>query len=893
MGREFERARIEDFVAALGADARSLVLVGEAGIGKTTLWSHAVDRCREVGTRVLAARPSQDDRHCPGLGLLDLFEEARLPGGDAAHTFLDADTPVLDRCRCVLDALRDLAATEPLVIAVDDLPTVDDVTRRALRFALRRLVDEPVVLLATARTWTQQTAVTPGRDLVGGVELLHLHPMTPAELRRVVSAAAPTATAPVVTQAIDLAHGNPFFAIELARGRPDSISVPEDSPLAALARRVASLPADTHRLAQLLAVAGPSPVSVLVAAGGADLVDGPLRAGLDANVFTLGPDFVLRFSHPLISTAVLAGTNPLDRQSAHASLAAAVWDPDTRAIHLAHAVTGPDATVAADVETAAVRLARRGAPRLAADLFGHSARLTPPAEVEALVRRTLAEMMQWATAGELPTALQLAANLLDGLGPGRLRAEVITGRVVIDFTDAEQFLRVALDEVPDDGQAVHQHLTGRLRGLLGWLLTLHLGRVTEGLEHAHAGLEIGRSLGDRVLISQAASTVSTGSLLLGERAENLIGEAVLIGDEVVSSQLALWPLVLQGRQQLWDGHLAQARTNFDAMHRSAVCNGAEFQRSYRHCDLALAALAAGDLDLAEQHADDGLEVARDCSDERAISWLAYPHGLIAALRGDTDTAEQNADRLDWWAERIGERPRQAMAGHVRGVLAGADQDWTAGLRQLLAALAVLDDMGYAHPGVIPVLPQAIQLCSLAGLGEELDRLTERLRGQCTSLGSPWADAQLASATGQQLLLRDQPEAFDTLQRALSDLAGLGYRLDAARTGVFAAAAGLREGRRRDVAAVVAFALEVFESNRVRGWKVLTRELHDRVCGATDDELTATEHEIAGLAAAGQRNREIAARLFVSESTVEAHLTRIYRKLGLRSRAELARRLVHR
>ena len=169
-------------------------------------------------------------------------------------------------------------------------------------------------------------------------------------------------------------------------------------------------------------------------------------------------------------------------------------------------------------------------------------------------------------------------------------------------------------------------LRGRLLGLLGWLIALHLGRVHEGLEYARAGLEIGRTEGDVVLVAQAASAVSTASLLIGRRADELMDEACRLDSEVVASQLALWPKVLQGRQRLWDGRIRDARANLDAMYKSAVATGAECQRSYRLCDLAHLELAAGDLDVAQHHVDEGLEAALDCGDERAVSWLAYPAG---------------------------------------------------------------------------------------------------------------------------------------------------------------------------------------------------------------------------------------------------------------------------
>jgi len=888
VGRDAELARVEELVRTLDAGARSLVLVGEAGIGKTTLWTHAVARCRAEGACVLLARPAEEDRHSAGQGLRDLLDD--LPGNVHADHLLADDLPVLERARATLDVLRTLAAERPVVVAVDDLPWLDDVTWRALRFALRRLTDARVSLLATARTWAPDTLSTVVPDVGPGVDLLPVGGLSTADLRRLVVAALPRTSPPLAVQVGDLAHGNPFFALELARtaGDRSGRAAHEGTPLGALADRVHRLPSTTLRLARLLAAAGPSPVALLATAGGIADVERAVRPGLDSDTFTLGPDFVLRFTHPLIATAVLAETNALDARELRRALADTVTDPDTRAVHLARSVVVPDLSVADELEAAALRVARRGAPQLAADLLADAVRLTPPDAVEPRVRRTLSRMMQCATAGDLPAALRLAAALLDELGPGPLRAQVITGRVVLDFTDAEAFLRAALDDVPADGLPGHELLRGRLLGLLGWLLGIHLGRPAEGFRHASDALAIGRAHRDTVLVAQAASAVSTTSLLLGRRADDLVEEAVRLGPEVVQSQLALWPRVLQGRHQLWDGRLADARGNLEVMYRSAVANGAEFQRSYRLADLAQVALASGDLDLAAQHAADGLEAADDCGDERAVAWLAYPAGLVAALRGDESGATWGADRLERWASQVGERPRAAMAWHVRGTLAAARQDWSAALGHHLDALGVLDDLGLAHPGVVPALPYAVQMATLAGATDDVERLLGRLHAQADGLGAPWVDAQVLAARGQLLLLRDEPTAQPTLAAARQAMSTLGYAIDAARIGTFEVAAALRAGRRAAVRPVAEDTLATLTAQRVHGWGPLARDLLDRVRGGADDELTATEHEVAGLVSTGLRNREIAGRLFVSESTVEAHLTRIYRKLGVRNRAELAR-----
>lgn len=887
VGRHDERAHLAEVVAALPSRARSVVLVGEAGIGKTTLWWYAVDLARESGATVLVSRPSEEDRDDPLQGLADLWAGADVPpGGVGLGELLAPDVSTTQRCHLTLQHLAALADRAPLLVAVDDLPNLDDPSGRALRFALRRLTGRPVALLATARTWSPDALTTPIRPLEPEVEVLALPPMPSGDLRRVVRASVPAATTAAAIQACDLAHGNPFFATELARLREGA----QCQPLIALRRRLDALGPATAALVGLLAVAGPSPLRVLEAASGREVTDA-LRAALDADLVVLDADAVVRFSHPLIATAALAGLHALDRVAADAALARVLTDPDARALHRARATLGVDGAVSAEAEVAAVRAAGRGSPRRAAELFGHAARLTGD-DPEAQARRTMGQMVQLAAGGDLPSASALADDLLARLPAGPERGAVVAARVVTDFTDAEPFLRTALGEVPEDDDPDHQRLRGRLLGLLGWLLALHLGRPEEGRRYAAQGLRIGREVGDRVLIAQSASALSTAMLLRGERADDLLTEAIAHGPEVIGCQLALWPQVLAARQQLWDGHLDDARAGFTSMLAGAAAKGAQFQRPYRLVDLAIAAVAAGELDLASEYAAEGMDVVSDTRDDRAIGWLAYPSGLVAALRGRTDEATWCAERLVEAARATDERPRLAMAHHIRGLLAAARQDWSTGLDHLRAGIGALDELGYAHPGAVPLAPMAGHLATLCGDVGELEHL-ERRWAQAEALNAPWVRAHHLATTGQLELAREDPAAVHTLDRARSALEALGYRLEAATTACLQVAAGLRFGARRAARPVADVAHGVLHANGVRGWADLAAEQVVRLRGAAGESLTATETQIAGLVAEGRRNAEIASRLFVSESTVEAHLTRMYRKLALRGRAELARWVVER
>ncbi|MGB3185948.1 MAG: LuxR C-terminal-related transcriptional regulator [Ornithinimicrobium sp.] len=898
IGRHAECQRIDDFIATVAREHRPLALQGDPGIGKTMLWEHAVACSREANHTVLTSRPSSDDRDTPCQGLHDLLGPAEFRPRRQEATMLGEDLPLVERSRLVLDYLAELSRDAPVMIAIDDVAWLDDVTAHTLRFAMRRLVDRPVTMCWTSRTAAASQSRSP-RSAVFDVasDRLDIGAMEAADIRRIIRAAVPAASLPAVTQACDEARGNPFYAIELARLRVRSdesgntFHTWPGTPTEVLARKVAGLPPDTLQLARLLAVSGPVTLATIRAARASADTPPALRAGLDDGTFTVDDRFVVRFGHPLVAAAVRAQMNALDRQELHAKLAGIVADRDARALHLARATDAVDCEVADEIEGAASRAARRGAPRLAAELLAHAARLTPAADGESLVRRSLAQMTQAAAAGDIPGAISVATDLLDTMEPGPLRAQMIAGRVILDFTDAEKFVREALAQVPARvGESADVAcVRGRLLGWLGWLLAMHFGRPQEGLGAALEALAIGRKFGnqDAVLIARATSVVSTASRLLGRREEDLIVEAESLSAPVVHSQLSVWPHVLHARQQLWDGHLPQARESFTAMARSAARNGSEFHRAYRLCDLTMVSLAEGDVDRATEQVQEGMEAASDCADDRALAWLAYPAGVIAAVRGEGQLAQEMAERLDHRADVAHETPRHVMADHVRGASAVAEREWDEAANHLHRALTGLREMDYRHPGAIPVLPLAIHVASLRGDVEALASFVALLSRQSTGLGSPWADEQLRAALGAQQLLADDPGALDTLMQAHQALTGLGYGLDAARVGHFAVTAGLRAGARSRVCALAQVTVATFSRQRAAGWSDLAKDALKRLDGCSDGELTATESQVAGLVAEGRRNKQIAATLFVSESTVEAHLTRIYRKVGVRNRTELA------
>ena len=885
VGREPEVERIRQLVRSTDSGARFVVIHGEAGIGKTALWRWGVDQYRRAGHRVLVTRPSEEELHGPMTGLLDLFEEV----GTAPGT-LDAEADVFDRGRAVLRTLRDLSSDAPVVVAIDDLQWLDAISARALRYAARRLDREPVVVLATERVDADAPAeiVLPSDR----VEQVVLGPLSPEAIHHVVRAVAGTISRPALERIGELSGGNPMYASALARS-PELLAdplgaVPSPTLRGALEARLDDVPGPLLAVLRTAAALGPAPAEVLAracqTAGAATLISDAVSEGL----LVAGDDGVVRFTHPLLASVVLDGSNPLERRALHAHLADVVRDRDARARHLALSCGEPDAAVAAELESAAERVARRGAAAAAAELARHSLRVTPPDDTVAASRRALAGISYRAAAGETAGATALIDVLLDRHEPGPARVEAITQRVYLDIDRGDEFLTRALEESGDDVV-----LRGRVLDLHGWLLGMYRGQLERGIELSREALAIAEQHEDPVLEMLAAGTLSTVALMAGRPIPGLIERALSLAAVHEGPLLGRWPPIFRARQCLWAGHLAEARERFEVMREAFGRRGVEFQRPYRLSELAQVEVNAGNLDRAIELADDALEAAFDASNPQASAWVRYPAGLARAHLGDEVRAADDAAELRAWGADHDQPPRMLMAAHILGLIALGRGDATAAAEELSAALALATTLGYRHPGYMALLPDAIEARALASDVAGSEQLADELDLQAAALDAPWVDAAARRGRGLVALAKGDPEAADALADAAAAFDALGYRLDAARTVLLNGRALRRAGRRNDATAVLADARARFAGMAAKPWGAQAVAELERVAPARlAGELTPTEDRIADLVALGRRNREIAGELFMSVATVEAHLTRIYRKLGVRTRTELSRH-VHR
>ena len=868
VGRQRELARLVDFLGGVGdgggEGARALVVEGEAGIGKTTVWRVAVERARADGAVVLVTQPTEDELPAGLLGLRDLFD-----GTEVDPVVLAEETDVFDRGRAVLAALRRMAARRSVVIAIDDVQWLDARSVRALRYALRRMQGEPVRVLATRRSGT----VWPDLVEADRLEVVALGPLALEDLRHAVAPVATTVSRPAMVTIHELSGGNPMYALELARD-PAAPTGTRRTLRDALAVRLAAVPPDVLAIVRTAAAIGPSSPEAIVAAGGG--ARSALDAAVDLDLLTVDEGLTVRGAHPLVASIALDGMAPDDRRDLHARLAAATSDPDAHAHHLAMATTERDPETAAVLEEAADRAGQRGAPGAAADLAAHSVRLTPLDDRSALARRAVAEILHRAAAGETARAIAMVDAIMASLPPGRERFAALALRVGLDFGEGEEVLARA------EGDAGDELTRGRILDLRAYAAYMYRADLGLGRTLAAEAREIAIHAGDAELEMLSSASLGAVALLTGEPQPELLARAIELGRASGTFRLGRWPEVEQARQCVWAGDLGKARALFDRLFAMTARSGLEFQRPYRLVDLANLELAAGNLAAAARLAEDGIESADDAGNGPIIAWLRYPDGLAAAHLGDHERARAAAAAMRAWGTERGEPPRVLMAHHVAGLDALARRDVTTARRELDRGLAVARRAGQAHPGVVPVLPDALEAAAVGGDAPAAATLAADLDRQAEALSLPWVDAAARRGRGLATLVAGGADAAAAdLAAAAAAFDELGYGLDAARAvrwhGLALARAGMPAASER----VLAAARVRFESLGARPWAEQTPTRGRR-------PLSPTDRRVVELVAAGRRNREIAGDLHVSVGTVEAALTRIYRTVGVRSRSELAR-----
>jgi DNA-binding CsgD family transcriptional regulator len=879
-----------------------LVLRGEPGLGKSSLLGYAVGRAR--GLRVLACRGFEAESQLAFAALSDVlrplvggFEALPDPQRKALEGVLSiGPLAMADRLTVnigVLSVLAAAAESESVLVTIDDAQWLDAASLEALAFAARRLDADGIGILVAARA----DGATPfDADAFPSVEL---QPIGRAAARRLLEEHSDT-RGESMQRVLELAGGNPLAVLELSAhatddGDPfDPTTLPPGRVQDAFAKRLAALPPGTRAALLVVAVASEADALLL---GRALAVDGRTLGALEpaeeARLVRFA-DGGVEFCHPLARAAVSAAAPPAERRAAHAAVAAAMPGPeheDARAWHLAEAALEPDSAVAEALERSAARARSIGAYATAVDVLRRSAGLSPkPAD---RVRRlcTAAEIAY--ASGDTPAARGLLAVAAKGVTAPASVAEIehLLGRVEARggsptraydlFSSAAQRIEAASPVVAALSlvEAVEQCIRAGLpaRGLETAERATALiedpsspPAVFATLGRAAACIFLGDSAAAATLIATAAKAADAAALDAQLRA--YLGMVLAFDEQMGAARAVLAPLVDQARAHSASGGLVFPLISLGWIDRS----------------LGRWPQATAGLSEAAQIAAEGGRPNDECW---ALSVLAW----IEAARGQSQACFEHCRRQLDLHEQLGLPYQLAAAEAALGSLALGAGEYEPAIAHLEAALTAKREHGYCDATTYPrVTPDLVEAYIRLGRASDAVAVFEPFEADARSSARPSALALAARCQG----LLDPNTSFEpALDRALELHAAAPDPFARARTELCFGELLRRRRRRERSREVLRAAVEAFESLGAEPWAARARsEL--QASGATlrrrDDEgandLTPQEWQIAALVAQGLTNKEVGARAFISPKTVESHLTRIYSKLGVRSRAALAHAL---
>jgi DNA-binding CsgD family transcriptional regulator len=717
---------------------------------------------------------------------------------------------------------------------------------------------------------------------------LRVGPLSVGDLDRLLAASLGLRWArPRLAELHRATSGNPFYALEIARAAGDGpIAVPESLRDLVEARLEALSP--TGREAVHLAAAALQPSTSLVeaAAGGT----AGLAEASASGVLVLEGERI-RFAHPLLASTAYGSMPPWERRDVHRRLAAAATGEE-RARHLAAGVEHADAEVAAELEEAATLAAVRGAPESAAELAEHAARLTPEAHAADRSRRLAAAAEHHIASGDPARGRVMLEQLVGRLEPGPERADVLwrlADAVGDDLPTSIRLCERALDEAQGDDARL-----GPIHSALA-TFTWIAGELDRAAEHRRLAAICAEGSGDTMLLAESLADGCYIQAMLGLPWDREAMERALELEKAATELDAYLPPSFQlGIVLCYTDELEEARPHLTAYLERMLGRGDEGARVGVLFRLAELELRAGNW-------AEALRLARECStlagqagieQEQEVGLMVY--ALVAAHVGKVDEARDAAEQALAMAEAGGDR---IVAVRSRGVLgflelslgnAACAHEW------LAPAAAELRATGVGELSIQAVVDNEIDALTALGFLSEAEDLIAYVEEKGETSGRAWHEA--IAARGRGLVAAaggDLEAAASHLERALRAHERLPQPFELGRTLLVQGITARRAKQRAVARAALGRALEVFDALGAPLWAEKAAAELERVPGrrrGSGPGLTATERRVAELAAHGLANKEIAAALFVSIRTVEANLTNVYRKLGARSRAELAHRL---
>ncbi len=912
VGRAEELRNLGEFLDGIEAGPIGLVLEGELGIGKTALWKAGLATAGDRSYRVLVCRPIESETRLAYAGLGDLLadvpEEALgdLPGPqrqalEVALLRKEPEGQPSQRAVAMgtLGVFRAIAVESPIVVGIDDVQWLDPESEDVLAFVARRLKGERIGVLVTRRS--ERPAAVAGdleRALAEGyLGRVRLGALAPAEMDRLlVSRLDARLSERSLERLHDRSGGNPFFALEIGRAlqQREDLSDTDDVPIPAslheLVRdRLALLPRAAREATEIAAALLRPTVELIDAVRGSDDSDATIEAAASAGIVELDGDRV-RFAHPLLASITYAQIPSGQKRALHARLAEILEDPEERGRHLALAAESPDAEVAEALDEAARRTRARGAPGSAAELWEQARRLTPADAGDEARRRGLEAAERRFDAGEVGRARALLEEVVAESAPGRERAKALlrlgwVSTHVEGFHAAEEVFAAALAEHPDD-------LALRIEIELGLAWCYHMTRgITAAGIQARSALELADSLGEPALVAGALSGVAFLGALGGDAIPlATIERALTLGHSPQWSQILGRPDWIHAMLLEWAGELNVARAHFEGLYRAAVDQGDEHSLPFILYHFARIELLTGNWEQARKHARESREttvqsgLAMHYPFALVVDALVDAHlGLATAARAKIEEGLKAADEL---GNRSAGFELLAALGFLELSLGNVDEADLA-LSRLAAAV---EETGLRQPALFRFHGDAIEAKIALGQWDGVEALLARL-DQLEA--TPWV--LVMACRGRALLAAARGNlraASQELERALALHHRLEEPFERARTLVVLGNVLRRDRKKRPAREALESALEIFDQLGAVLWKTKTHAELARIGGRAPAPagLTPTEQRVAELIASGLSYRETADALFISPKTVQWNLSKIYRKLGIRSRSELPARL---
>ena len=903
IGRDAALARVRGLVDPAPQSSQVLLVIGEAGIGKTALLSEAAERARSSGTRVLSVTGRESETRLAFAGLHQLLRPAlaraaSLPGrqGQAlmAAFGLTADPGAPDSLLtslAVLTLLSDLSERSPVLVVADDAQWIDRASLETLAFVGSRLDAERVVLLVGAR------GQAPPLGFDRGFPELPLEPLSGADAGLLLDGQPRPPRGQARLQVLAQAAGNPMALIELATVIADDPAASrrwaaEPLPLterlsAVITARFAGLPDRTRAALLLAAVADAPDLRVAASHGG-----GPDARAL-APAEQLGLVMVsrtgLQFSHPLVRSAIYHSAPFAERAAAHRQLAEALRDqPDRRAWHLAAAALQPDDHVASLLEATAAQAQQRGGAAAAALAMERAAELSPdPAEQ---ARRLVAAATAAVPTGQGEWVQQLAGRAMAVTADPELRLTARHGAAwALAWSGRRTAALSALLSVAEEASCDRPALAWEALGSAATVA--YQSGAPAGREAVDRALALLEDQGPaphnqvpeidinvlKLWITASADPIARRNQLLPSL-HTIVGSPV---DEASGWRIASAAWLLD------ESDLAITLLE-DAMRRLRA-PGVRGTSGGSLTVLGWAYIDTGRWNEALEVAAEAAGVGQANNMELVAASADVITATVFALRGESEAARWHAARALAAVDPdecglVAARARRAL-----GVAALADGSYLQAFTQLSGLFS--EDGAPLHNyasylGVADLAAAAVRADRRMEGSDLIEQAIARIDGQ-------------ASARLEQLIARARgvlagPDAAEAhFDKALADPAGNRWPFERAQLRLDHGEWLRRRRRINDAKAVLTEALGTFRQLGARSWAERAQsEL--RACGVAVTrvprepdalrELTPQQRQIIRLASDGLSDREIADRLFLSPRTVGSHLYRSYPKLGIASRA---------